>query len=121
MGLFMNNATTNLRVMTWNVWGRYGDWRTRMPIIIRTLRDANADIIALQEVWAESEGERVDQVEELADALGYDCHSFMKLGVGGICSGNALLARWQMTSKAYNLLPSNPHVTTEQRNAVYAV
>lgn len=116
----MNNDTA-LRVMTWNVWGRYGDWRARMPIIINTLRSARADVIALQEVWAEAGGGRVDQVKTLADDLGYDCHSFMNIGAEGDYTGNALLARWPMTRKAYNLLPSNPHVAVERRTAVYAV
>jgi endonuclease/exonuclease/phosphatase family metal-dependent hydrolase len=110
-----------LRVMTWNVWGRYGDWRERMPIVTDTLRNAHADVIALQEVWAEAGGGRVDQVKMLADALGYYCHSYMNIGPDDDYTGNALLARWPMTSKAYNLLPSNPLVATERRTAVYAI
>jgi endonuclease/exonuclease/phosphatase family metal-dependent hydrolase len=33
---------TTLRVVTWNVWGRYGPWRERETAIIATLRDAQS-------------------------------------------------------------------------------
>ena len=109
-----------LRVMTWNLWGRYGDWQARMPIIVNTLRSANADIIALQEVWAEPRNEGADQTRMLANALGYDCHSFLKKQQEGHLTGNALLSRWPMTGKGYDLLPVNPSSGTEKRMAVYA-
>ncbi|MFD7442645.1 poly(A) polymerase [Streptomyces sp. NPDC059909] len=51
-------ATAGLRVLTWNtLWDRYDsdliDTARRRPLLLAALRDANADVIALQEVEAE--------------------------------------------------------------------
>jgi endonuclease/exonuclease/phosphatase family metal-dependent hydrolase len=54
--------------MTWNVWWRFGPrWQARQPGILRTLRTAHADVIALQEVWGTAE---TTQPAELAAQLG---------------------------------------------------
>ena len=55
---------TRVRIATWNLWGRYGPWEARMPVIIENLRAINADIIALQEVW---EDDITNQADEIAD------------------------------------------------------
>lgn len=56
------------RVMTWNIWWRFGPrWRDRQPGIRATLERLRPDVVALQEVWA---GEGTTQADELADALG---------------------------------------------------
>ena len=36
---------TRVRIATWNLWGRYGPWEARMPVIVENLRAINADII----------------------------------------------------------------------------
>ncbi|WP_351226578.1 poly(A) polymerase [Streptomyces sp. NPDC002133] len=51
-------ATAGLRVLTWNtLWDRYDsdliDTARRRPLLLTALRDADADVIALQEVEAE--------------------------------------------------------------------
>ncbi|MFG2759101.1 poly(A) polymerase [Streptomyces wuyuanensis] len=51
-------AAAGLRVLTWNtLWDRYDsdriDTARRRPLLLRALRDADADVIALQEVEAE--------------------------------------------------------------------
>jgi endonuclease/exonuclease/phosphatase family metal-dependent hydrolase len=54
--------------MTWNVWWRFGPrWQARQPGILRTLREVDADVVALQEVWGT---DRTTQVDELAAELG---------------------------------------------------
>ena len=58
---------TRMRVATWNVWGRYGPWQERQPIIEANLRAIDADIICLQEAW---EDDTRSQPAELAGALG---------------------------------------------------
>src|SRR5262245_33223956 len=42
---------SRLRVLTWNLWWRFGPWQARQPAIIATLRRIDADVIALQETW----------------------------------------------------------------------
>lgn len=54
--------------MTWNVWWRFGPrWQARQPGILRTIRDAGPDVVALQEVWGTA---TTTQPEELAAQLG---------------------------------------------------
>lgn len=54
--------------MTWNLWWRFGpQWRDRENGILQTLREVDADIVALQEVWATG---GTTQAQRLADQLG---------------------------------------------------
>ena len=57
-----------VKVATWNLWWRFGPWEARQPAIVETLRQADADLVCLQEVWAEEDGP--DQAADLAAALG---------------------------------------------------
>jgi endonuclease/exonuclease/phosphatase family metal-dependent hydrolase len=43
-----------VRVMTWNLWWRFGDWERRREAILQVLRDEQPDICGLQEVWSSS-------------------------------------------------------------------
>jgi endonuclease/exonuclease/phosphatase family metal-dependent hydrolase len=57
-----------VRVLTWNVRWRFGaHWRQRQTGLLRTLRDADVDVVALQECWATS---ITSQAQEFADQLG---------------------------------------------------
>jgi endonuclease/exonuclease/phosphatase family metal-dependent hydrolase len=83
---------TTCRLVTWNVWGRYGDWSTRLKSIIAELRAAAPDVVCLQESWVTDD---TTQGESVASALGYSHH----LSVGdweqdGWKSGMAICARW---------------------------
>jgi endonuclease/exonuclease/phosphatase family metal-dependent hydrolase len=56
------------RVMTWNVWWRFGPrWRDRQDGVLATLRGVDADVVALQEVWGTA---ATTQAHQLADRLG---------------------------------------------------
>ncbi|MFG2022227.1 endonuclease/exonuclease/phosphatase family protein [Streptomyces sp. NPDC048825] len=56
-----------MRVVTWNVWGRFGPWRDRAPRILATLDELQADIVCLQETWSTSD---TSQADEMAARLG---------------------------------------------------
>lgn len=97
--------TTSLRVLTWNVWGRLGPWQARETIIRETLRDTQADIVALQECWCDRQGHTL--AERLGQALGYH-HAY---GGGAFLAedwgiGVALLSRWPITRQEYREFPS---------------
>ena len=62
---------TTLRIITWNVWGRYGPWPEREAAIVATLRDARPDIVVLTELWVKGED---SQCAHLADPLGLSHH-----------------------------------------------
>lgn len=57
-----------MRVMSWNVWWRFGDrWRDRQRGIQATLEDLQPDLVGLQECWGNAED---TQAERLAAELG---------------------------------------------------
>jgi endonuclease/exonuclease/phosphatase family metal-dependent hydrolase len=60
-------APDRIRVASWNLWWCFGDWRDRLPRILRELSELNADVTGLQETWVVGERE---QAEELATQLG---------------------------------------------------
>ncbi|MFC4031521.1 endonuclease/exonuclease/phosphatase family protein [Streptomyces polygonati] len=45
-----------MRVMTWNLWWRFGGWRERREAIARTLEAERPDVLGLQEVWGSADG-----------------------------------------------------------------
>jgi endonuclease/exonuclease/phosphatase family metal-dependent hydrolase len=103
------------RVMTWNVWWRFGPrWQDRQAGLLQTIRDVDPDVVALQESWATASS---TQAGEFARALGFH-HAFaapslpplpdvpehpdqaeVDLGVG-------LLSRWPITSTRPVPLPA---------------
>ena len=85
--------TTTLRVLTWNVWGRFGPWQEREAALIGTLEALAPDVVALQEAWCDRGGQ--DQATRLAKALGYHGAygggTFLAEDWG---TGSGLLSRW---------------------------
>jgi endonuclease/exonuclease/phosphatase family metal-dependent hydrolase len=99
---------TRLRLLTWNVWWRFGPWEARQPVIAATLGRIGADVIALQECWAELGG--ASQPAQLADHLGY--HHVYAAGFddGSLGFGNAVLSRWPIVDSDSRRLPTFPDV-----------
>jgi len=93
---------TRMRVATWNLWGRYGPWEERQPIIEANLRAIDADIICLQEAWEE---DTRSQPSELADALGMSYVYERAFVMNGGWSGNAVLSRWPIVRHEVDELP----------------
>lgn len=91
----------DMRVVTWNIWWRFGPWEQRQPGIEATLRRADADIICLQEVWAIDDDH---QAATLAEALGYE-HVASCDGSKGNGLGNAILSRWPIVDREIVALP----------------
>jgi endonuclease/exonuclease/phosphatase family metal-dependent hydrolase len=92
------------RILTWNLWWQFGPWRDRQEAILATLRNENADIVFLQEVWAQEGG--LDQVQWLADEL--NMHVARTEGPwydNGVSLGNAILSRWPIVSWEVHRLP----------------
>lgn len=58
-----------VRILTWNLWWRFGDWRRRADAIAEVLTLEQPDICGFQEVWAEPSGRH--QLAELAARFGY--------------------------------------------------
>jgi endonuclease/exonuclease/phosphatase family metal-dependent hydrolase len=60
---------SQVRLMTWNIWWRFGPrWRERQPGIRATIARIAPDVVALQEVWS---ADGTTQAHELAEHLGF--------------------------------------------------
>ena len=62
-----------LRIITWNVWGRYGPWEARERAIVSTLASHRPDLVVLVEAWRSADD---DQARRLAAELGFGHHVF---------------------------------------------
>ena len=107
-----------VRAMTWNIWWRFGPrWRDRQDGIVSTITRCDPDVLALQEVWANS---RTTQADQLAEALGmqavFGSPSYPlpptdpPLGVKDddedLTLGIALLSRWPILDHALVTMPA---------------
>jgi len=117
---------SRLKILTWNVWWRFGPWERRGPAIAATLKKLDADVIALQEVWS---SETTNFAAELATELGYQ-HVFAPskdIGETGLDNyydkdvglGNALLSRWPI-KRHDSIMLYGKKETGEGRGAVFA-
>ncbi len=108
-----------MRVASWNLWWRFGDWKRRQSAIVDTLRRLRPDVIALQEVWAT--GHRT-QAGVLAAELGmHDAFAPATCGDrwaarGGhpaVDVGTAVLSRWPIAGFRSHPLPEAEMPATE--------
>ena len=91
-----------MRVMTWNLWWRFGPWELRQAAIIDTIRSVGADVVCLQEVWSHDEG---DLATVIGAELGYHAIRSAPIGKGAVGFCNAVLSRWPATLLADEALP----------------
>ncbi|MGB8947131.1 MAG: endonuclease/exonuclease/phosphatase family protein [Streptomyces sp.] len=114
-----------MRVLTWNLWWRFGPWEERRKAVLAVLGDLRPDVIGLQEVWA-CGGENL--AEWLAGQL--DMHWTWaasraperwqkRLGDSTVDIGNAVLSRWPITEHAMMELPAR-EADYDGRLALYA-
>lgn len=97
-----------LRVMTWNVWWRFGEWERREPAVVEVLRAEAPDVVCLQEVWAsrdDDEGAVVSQADRLGAALGMHAVTTGRRWYDGLSFDNAVLSRWPLELVADEPLP----------------
>ena len=95
-----------VRVLTWNLWGRNGDWPRRLDAIAATMAEAAPDVCGLQEVWDAPDG---NLAAELARRLGVEWHwarAHPPRNGDGVSIGNAVLSRWPITGVEEVPLPT---------------
>ncbi|MFJ4784473.1 endonuclease/exonuclease/phosphatase family protein [Streptomyces sp. NPDC088794] len=114
-----------MRVMTWNLWWRFGPWAERQKAILAVLRETDADVVGLQEVWA-ADGENL--AGWLAGELGLHWtwapspasdRWQRRIGRPGVEVGNAVLSRWPVVEQDVLRLPA-PEESDDGRLALYA-
>jgi endonuclease/exonuclease/phosphatase family metal-dependent hydrolase len=100
-----------MRVMTWNLWWRFGPWQERRAAIRAVLAEVAPDVVGLQEVWAD---ERENLAESLAEELGLHWawaesatphRSQRRIGDPSVRLGNAVLSRWPVLDTRIIRLP----------------
>lgn len=107
-----------MRVVTWNVWWRFGaEWRERQPRILATLQGLAPDVVGLQESWVTG---ATSQAAELGRELGLHAvtatpslppapaapESPGSPDRDGVELGVALLSRWPVLDVARPPLPT---------------
>ena len=96
-----------MRVLSWNLWWRYGPWEQRQQAIAATLADVQPDLCGFQEVWGGPEG---SLAIDLAGRLGMHW-CWAEAGKAHdedgteLFIGNAILSRWPITAQAAEGLP----------------
>lgn len=108
---------TRLRMLSWNIWWRYGPWRERAPAIAATLAEIDADVITLQEVWSDGS---TNFASKLAADLGYHHIYAPAEDKGGVFQGNAILSRWPIVRHEILYLYSQKGAE-ENRVAIFAL
>jgi endonuclease/exonuclease/phosphatase family metal-dependent hydrolase len=115
-----------MRVVTWNLWWRFGPWAERQKAILAVLRELRPDVVGLQEVWADRRsGENL--AAWLAGELGLHWawaaspapeRWQRRIGDPTVDIGNAVLSRWPVVEQDVLRLPA-PEDLDDGRLALY--
>jgi endonuclease/exonuclease/phosphatase family metal-dependent hydrolase len=114
-----------VRVVTWNLWWRFGAWQERHEAIAAQLAATAADIICLQEVWATETGNLAgDLAQRLTMHWTHARLEKSKLWQARLSGttatiGNAILSRWPIKDTAVLQLPAGD-MPSEGRTAISA-
>lgn len=89
-------ASSTIRVVTWNVWGRYGaDRDARQAVLEQTLEQTAPDLVCLVEAWRQGDSTQPGRV---AARLGLAHHRFVgEWEQEDWVSGIGFVSRWPMT------------------------
>lgn len=98
-----------MRVMTWNVQGRAGDWAARHAALRSGIQHSAPDVLTLQESWVEPDG--TTQAARLGEELGLhsvtaaDLAGFDRYPQATYWVVNAVLSRWPLSIERLRPLP----------------
>jgi endonuclease/exonuclease/phosphatase family metal-dependent hydrolase len=88
-----------MRAMTWNVWGRFGQWQLREAAISETIASVRPDVLALQEAWATGDAVQADRLASRHGLHAAFARSHMPDDPAGeVQLGLAVLSRWPLTA-----------------------
>jgi len=91
-----------MRVMTWNLWWRFGDWEKRRRAIVETIGRVEPDVLCLQEAWTDGD---LGSAELIADAFGFHAVTSTRTGRSDVGFTNAVVSRWPTTPVSDEALP----------------
>jgi endonuclease/exonuclease/phosphatase family metal-dependent hydrolase len=116
---FPDRPADTARVVTWNLWWRFGDEPARrVPAIADTLASLDADVVCLQEVYGDDTG--ADDATALGDRLGGHVVRNEVRYHQGRSFGNAIVSRWPVLRAGQHRLPGADG-RPGHRTAVWAV
>lgn len=114
-----------MRVVTWNLWWRFGPWQERQKAFLAVLRELRPDVVGLQEVW-EQGGENLAGwlAEELGmhwawGAYGDPGQWQRRIRDSSVGIGIAALSRWPVLERDAIGLPTGEG--DSGRGALYAL
>ncbi len=114
-------VTSILRVITWNVWGRFGPYEERHENLVDALLRHEVDVLVLQESWTTPDG--ASHAEVLARRLGLD-HWFVGepgASYGDWATASAVLSRWPIVEPEHEGLSAPSGLRGWPGEAVTAV
>jgi endonuclease/exonuclease/phosphatase family metal-dependent hydrolase len=114
-GPYGDLVETRLRVLSWNLWGRFGPWEARQPAILSTIQGIDPDVACLQEVWSEGASSMAGLVGERLGAHHVHCFD----DDGPVHSGNAIVSRWPVLRSEWRPLPTGGE-PDERRTVLFA-
>ena len=96
---------TRMRVVTWNVWGRYGDWERRQRGLEAVLQECAPDVVCLVEAWKTPDQ---SQAAIVGDVLGLAHWAFDgDWEQDGWTSGIGVASRWPIAHQETRALPGD--------------
>lgn len=102
-----------MKVMTFNIQHakNYITGKIDIPLMAKTIKDCDADIVALQEVYGQGTKELFNgQAEKIAEALGYYCHFAEAIYIDNNGPyGNAILSRYPISKAETVKVPPAVH------------
>jgi len=110
-----------MRIVSWNLWWRYGPWERRREAIATTLAEVRPDLCGLQEVWGATGANLAAELARRLEmhwcwaAASHTCDE----GGEALSIGNAVLSRWPIALHAQADLPAGG-LAGERRVAVHA-
>ena len=97
---------TTMRIVTWNVWGRYGHWAQRQAGIEDALVAAAPDVVCLVESWSHRDANQPGLVAERLSSSDTTVFAGDR-GEEDWTSGIGLVSRWPVTSHECRALPGD--------------
>ncbi len=91
----INLNTEIIKLLTWNVWWKFENYKERENLIISEINNSCPDILCLQEVWEETDE---SQAKIIADQLGYNYIFEKSFEFDGVAFGNAIITKFPINS-----------------------
>jgi endonuclease/exonuclease/phosphatase family metal-dependent hydrolase len=108
---------TTMRIVSWNVWGRYGLFEARESGIEDALMEAAPDVVCIVESWSTADANQPDLI---ADRLGLGHRLFVGTWEEeGWTSGLGLVSRWPISAQEQRPLRGSDQ--SESGRALFAL